>query len=131
MKSHRGFSLVSAVFLLVVLAGLGAAAVRMASFQQQTSIQALRSAQALHAAKSGAAWAAYRALNGFCGPATTTLTEGGGAGFDVSVACSQTSHTEGTAVLQVFVIDVLAQAGLYGGGDYVSRRLQIKITNGA
>jgi MSHA biogenesis protein MshP len=128
---ERGFSLVSAIFLLVVLAGLGAYAVRIGTLQQQTVTAALRGAQALGAARAGVAWAAYRALapGGTCAPATLTLTEGAAAGFRVSVTCTQTSHVEGASTLRVFVLDVLAEAGAYGGPDYVSRRVQAKITD--
>jgi MSHA biogenesis protein MshP len=127
--AQRGFSLVSALFLLVVLAALGVFAVRINVLQQQTVSAALRGAQAFHAARSGAAWGAYRALQGgWCGADTLNLTEGGAAGFSVAVQCTQTSHPEGFGtVTTVFVIDVIAQAGAYGGPDYVSRRLQIKV----
>jgi MSHA biogenesis protein MshP len=125
-----GFSLVSAIFLLVVLAGLGVVAVRLNVVQQQTTTAELRGAQAFHAAKSGAAWAAYRALNaGVCATSTLNLTEGATAGFAVTVQCSQTSYVEGTSTIRVFVFDVRAVGGVYGGPDYVSRRLQSKITD--
>ena len=127
--AERGFSLVSAIFLLVVLAGLGVVAVRLNVVQQQTTTAELRGAQAFHAAKSGVAWAAYRALNaGVCGTSTLNLTEGATAGFSVAVQCSQTSYVEGTNTTRVFVFDVSAVGGVYGGPDYVSRRLQSKIT---
>ena len=129
-KQQRGFSLVSAIFLLVVLAGLGAFAVRLNSLQQQTVTAGLRAAQAFEAARTGASWGAYHALNaGVCGAGTLNLTEGAAAGFRVSVQCTQTSHTEGTATVRVFVFDVRAEAGVYGGPDYVSRRLQAKVTD--
>jgi hypothetical protein len=38
-------------------------------------------------------------------------------------------HIEGTSTVRVFIIDVRAEAGSYGGPDYVSRRLQAKITD--
>jgi MSHA biogenesis protein MshP len=123
-----GFSLVSAIFLLVVLASLGVYAVRINVLQQQTVSAALRSAQAFHAARSGAAWGAYRALHGsWCAADTLALSEGGTAGFTVAVQCTQTNHAEGAGTVTVYVIDVLAQAGAYGGPDYVSRRLQVKV----
>jgi MSHA biogenesis protein MshP len=129
-RSQRGFSLVSAVFLLVVLAGLGAYAVRLNTLGQQTATAGLRAAQAFQAARTGAAWAAYRALNGgVCAAATLNLTEGATAGFRVDVQCTQSSHTEGASTVRVFVFDVRAEAGVYGGPDYVSRRLQTKITD--
>ncbi len=57
-ERQRGFSLVSAIFLLVVLAGLGAFAVRLNTIQQQTVTSGLRAAQAFEAARTGAAWGA-------------------------------------------------------------------------
>jgi hypothetical protein len=47
----------------------------------------------------------------------------------VQVQCTQSAHVEGGITINVYVIDVLAEAGLYGGPDYVSRRLQVKITD--
>lgn len=129
-RDERGFSLVSAIFLLVVLASLGTYAVRVAVMQQQTVNLALRSAQAFYAARTGIDWAAYRALSaGFCGSDTVNLTETGTNGFSVQVGCVETTHTEGANTIRVYVIDVLAQAGVYGGPEYVSRRLHVKITD--
>ncbi len=130
--TQRGFSLVSATFLLVVLAALGAFAVRINVLQQQTVTAALRSGQAFHAARSGIAWSAYRALEfGTCAADTLNLTEVGTAGFRVTVGCSQSTHLEGITPVRVFVLDARAESGVYGGPDYVSRRVQAKITDGA
>jgi len=123
-------SLVSAVFLLVVLAGLGLSAARLGVIQSQTVTSGLRAAQAFQAARSGAAWAAHRAISGgVCASATLNLTEGGASGFDVTVDCAQSAHVEGGVTINVYLIDVLAEAGSYGGPDYVSRRLQAKVTD--
>jgi MSHA biogenesis protein MshP len=130
MAAQRGFSLVSAVFLLVVLAGLGAFAVRLNTLQQQTVTGGLRAAQALQAARTGVSWAAYRAVaTGACAGGTLTLAEGAAAGFRVTVQCTERTHLEGASTVRVFVFDVRAEAGAYGGPDYVSRRLQTKITD--
>lgn len=127
---QRGFSLVSAVFLLVVLAGLGVYAVRINTLQQQTVTAGLRAAQAYQAARAGIAWGAYRALNaGECASSTWNLTEGAAAGFRVAVQCTLRTHTEGSSTVRVFVFDARAEAGTYGGADYVSRRVQTKITD--
>jgi MSHA biogenesis protein MshP len=127
---QRGVALVSAIFLIVVLAGLAVFAVRLGVLQRQTVSSALLAAQAHHAARSGIAWAAHRALgSGWCGTQTLNLTEGGTSGFDVTVECAQTAHVEGGATINVYVINVLAQSGVYGGPDYVSRRLEAKITD--
>ena len=132
LRHQRGAALVAAIFLLVVLAGLAVYAVRIGVVQQQTVTAAMRAAQAFHAAKSGLDWGAYRAVNGgWCGTATLNLSEAGTSGFAVTVQCAQTLHSEAGAPLNVYVIDVRAEAGLYGGPDYVSRRLQAKVTDGA
>jgi len=129
-SSQGGVALVAAIFLLVVLAGLAVYAVRLGTLQQQTVSSALRAAQAFHAARSGVAWAAHRAINsGWCGAQTLTLSESGASGFDVQVQCTSTVHVEGGATTNVYVIDALAESGAYGGPDYVSRRLQAKVTD--
>jgi MSHA biogenesis protein MshP len=130
-KQQRGFSLVSAIFLIVVLAGLGVFAVRMNTMQQQSVTAGLRAAQAFQAARTGVAWGAYRALNGGTCAASTTfaLTEGAARGFSLTVQCTERTHAEGAGVVHVYVFDVRAEAGVYGGPDYVSRRLQTKITD--
>lgn len=128
--SQRGFSIVTAIFLLVVLAALGVFAVRINTLQQQGVTEGLRAAQAFHAARSGVEWAAYRALNGgTCAPTTLSLAEGGTQGFTVTIACSVSTHVEGTSTIHVWLLDVRAEAGVFGGPDYVSRRLQSKVTD--
>jgi hypothetical protein len=57
------------------------------------------------------------------------LSEAGTAGFDLTVSCSESNHVEQGQSISVFIIDVLAEAGVYGGPDYVSRRVQAKITD--
>ena len=132
-STQRGFSLVSAIFLLVVLAALGAYAVRIGTLQQQTVTAGLRGAQAFHAARAGIAWGARRALaEGWCGSATLPLTEAGTSGFTVTVSCAQSAHPEGSGPpINVYVFEARAEAGVYGGPDYVSRRVQAKVTDAA
>jgi MSHA biogenesis protein MshP len=129
--AHAGFSLVSALFLLVVLAGLGVFAVRMSTLQQQTVTADLRGVQALHAARTGVEWGVYRALVASSCAASTTLalTEGAASDFRVTVQCTQRTYTEGTSTVNVYVFDARAEGGAYGGPDYVSRRVQSKVTD--
>lgn len=129
-RRQAGVSLLSAVFLIVVLSGLAVFSVRLSMLQQQTVTSSLRAAQAFHAARSGIAWAAHRAVSsGWCESATLSLTEAGMAGFELTVNCSESTHVEQGASINVYVIDVLAEAGVYGGPDYASRRVQAKITD--
>ena len=127
---QNGFSLVSALFLLIVLAALGVVAVRMTAVQQQTVVFAMQSARAFAAARAGIEWSAYQALvNSSCANTTLTLTEAGLAGFSVDTTCSSTTHTEGPATVNVYVIGSFAFVGVYGTPDYVSRRLQATLTD--
>jgi MSHA biogenesis protein MshP len=115
-KRQRGFALVAAIFLLVVLASLGVYIVRINSVQQQTVNIALLGARAFEAAVAGIEWGAFQALDsGACTTSTLNLTEGGLDGFDVDY--------------NLYVIDVEARAGTYGTPDYVSRRMQATVTD--
>ena len=127
---QRGFSLVPALFLLIVLAGLGAVAVRLTAVQQQTVVLATQGARAYAAARAGIELAAYDALkNGNCGTQTVTLSEAGLSGFVVETSCSGSVHSEGSATTTVYVIEAFAHAGSYGSPDYVSRRIQATVTD--
>ena len=135
-QRQRGFSLVSAIFLLVVLTTAGAYMVRISGVQRTTTSFALLGPKAYHAARSGVEWAIHAAINvpGSCpvGSTTTTpfsLTEGGLAGFSVSVTCTSAVHTEASASETVFDISSTAEFGSFGDRDYVSRRLQARVTD--
>ena len=132
----EGFSLVSAVFLLVVVTTAGAFMVRVSGVQRTTTTFALLGPKAYHAARSGIEWNLHRALNvpGSCptGPPTTTgfpLAEGGLAGFAVTVSCESEVHVEGATSETLYRFTALAEWGSFGDRDYVSRRLETRITD--
>lgn len=129
-KLQSGFSLIPALFLLVVLAALGVVAVRMSGVQQQTVVLAVQGSRAYAAARAGVDWSAYQALvNGNCASSTLALTEAGLAGFSVDVSCSSTTHTEGPNTVRVYLIEAFAWSGSYGTPDYVSRRIRSTVTD--
>lgn len=128
-RSSGGFSLVAALFLIVVVAVLGVFAVRIGSGQQQTVNLALLSARALAAANSGIEYGANRALAGTCTTATVNLTEAGAAGFTVDVTCDAQTHSENGATVSVYRVDATAYAGTYGMPDYVSRHVYATFTS--
>mgnify|MGYP001811827903 CR=1 FL=1 len=130
LRTQRGFSLVPALFLLVVLSALGIVAARLAGVQHQTVVLAMQSGRAYAAARSGIDWSAYQALvNGNCAASTVALTETGLSGFSVETNCSSTTHTEGPNTVRVYVIDAFAWSGSYGNPDYVSRRIRSTVTD--
>lgn len=126
----RGFALVSAVFMMVVLAALGGVLVTLASVQHGTAALGTQAERAYFAARSGVQWAVWQARSGGgCppGPTPFTLADAGLAGFRVSVTCTLSTHLQGSTAHSYYVIDVLAQYGAYGTADFVSRSLRSKV----
>lgn len=121
-----GFTLVQAVFVLVVLSLLGVAMMRLSGVQSSTGIFALQGARAYQAARSGLEWGAARAAAGNCtdNPGYELSVES----FDVDVVCSSLQFREGPLGLyDVYQIRATASFGSYGSPDYISRRIQMKV----
>lgn len=90
-RRQAGVGLVTAIFLLVVLAGLGVAMVSLYLSQQASSNVDLLGARAYQAARAGMEWGLFRQTrNASCAPSTRfTLPAGSSlAGFTVVVRCS-------------------------------------------
>lgn len=129
-RREHGFALVAALFMLVVLAGLGVVAVKLANVQHHTVSLTMQSARAFQAAQSGIDYGAYRALiAASCAPATFTYAEGGLAGFNINVTCNATVHAEGANITNVYALEAFAWSGVYGTPDYVSRRIRATVTD--
>ena len=62
-SAQRGFGLVAALFLIIVIAGVIAAMARLAVTQHGTSSLALQQARAYPAARAGLEWGIYRFVN--------------------------------------------------------------------
>lgn len=124
LGSQKGFSIVTALFILLVLAVLGGFMVTMSGVQSRTSLWALQGARAYHAARSGLEWGVFQDLSsGNCSEATFVVD-----GFSVSVTCSEESFTEGGQNYKVYSLTSLAQSGIYGSTDYISRQLRARVT---
>jgi MSHA biogenesis protein MshP len=126
----RGFALIPALFLLVVLGALAVAAIRIGTGQQQAVTMSLMQARALAAARAGIEWGGYRALNGSCAASTTlNLTEGALNGFGVVVICSATSFANGAGTNTSYVVSSTATSGTYGQPGYVHRVVSSTFTD--
>lgn len=144
---HRqaGFSLVSAIFLLVVLSALGAFMVSFSGVQHTSAARDILGARAYQAARSGIEWGAYQVLTpaypAAC-PAITNLTGLAGtlAPFTVTVQCTRSLVTEGDTLDNVAVylltVDACNQPDGAGacpnanpGETYVARQLQATFTD--
>lgn len=129
---NRGFALVPALFLIVVLAALGAAAIRIGNGEQQTVTMALQQVRALTAARAGIEWGAYQALKptSSCAASTTlNLIEGALAGFTVVVTCSATGFPSGAATKYAYLLGSSATSGTYGQPGYVHRVVSSTFTD--
>ena len=128
LKKQAGFTLVQALFILVVLALLGVAMMRLIGVQSATTVFALQGARAYQAARSGLEWGAAQAAaisaggGGDCNGTMTVDT------FAVVVGCSSQPFTEGAVgPYNVYTINATATFGSYGSADFVSRRAVMRV----
>lgn len=131
---HAGFSIISAIFLLVVLSALGAFIVNISSGQHVSAAADVQGARAYQAARAGVEWGAYQVLdpNGTAAvatpaacPATTTFMPF--AGFTTSVTCVLSAHTENGNNIGVYRFTSTATAGTAGTINYVARVLDVTV----
>jgi MSHA biogenesis protein MshP len=88
-RRHGGFSIISAIFLIVVLSGLAVAAVSLTSSQQTSSALDLLGSRAYEAARSGAEYGIYQQQIASTCAATRSFVPGGTlAAFTVTVQCT-------------------------------------------
>ncbi len=137
MIKHKqsGFSLVTAIFLIVVIALLAAFIATIGSVQKTTSAFALVGSRANFAAISGVEWGVHHVLNVaggpacFASPTTFSVARGASGNFNVTLTCSDVTITEGASPSYlVFDIDAIAQFGTSGQEDYFSRRIAASVT---
>ena len=123
MKTHRrrnqrGFLLMAAVFLVVVVGAFIGYLATQSNVQELTSIDDLQSARALQAARAGLEWGAYTIIQtpadgAFTVPCQTatdlaptirTLTFAGTSlsDFTTTLKCSASSVTEGGAIVRTY-----------------------------
>jgi MSHA biogenesis protein MshP len=149
LSRARGVSLVTAIFLLVVLAGLGVAMVTITTAQQQGTAIDVQGTRAYQAARAGMEWALYKQLQysqtspppavwlcssttpvSFTLPAGTTLSS-----FTVTVTCTATTtpaSTSSQSLARYHMIAVACNQPANNacpntapvGNDYVQRQVQ-------
>lgn len=120
---QAGFSIVTAIFLIVVLAALGVFIVSVTGIQQASQALDVQGVRAYQAARAGVEWAAYQVLDpnntlnplpGPCSPvnwpttcaAPTDLSSLAGSlsPFTVTVACTESPASEGNREIRVYQI---------------------------
>lgn len=146
-KLQTGFSIVTAIFLLVVLSFLGVAMVTFTTSQHQSSAMDVMGSRAYQAARSGIEWAAYHVASSPSGvewmgctaaaPATVlTGLDGTLAPFTVYVNCNSMAVSEvgASPTDTIWIYDVSAVActeaacpSAAPGANYVERVIAVKM----
>ena len=142
---QHGFTMISAIFILVVLAALGAFVVNISTIQQITSVQDLLGTKAYQAARAGIEWGIYQVLD----PTNTTVVAPTNAtwpsmppcpasptsltvdGVRVSVTCTvSATYNENGSVrsIAIYSIGATATSGTPGSQGYIERQLQATVS---
>ncbi len=99
---QEGMSLVTAIFLVVVLSGLAGAIVNISMSQQSSSTQDVLGVRAYQAARAGIEWGLYQQLRlNSCAAGPTTVAMPAGttlSNFTVIVQCTSMPDTHASAV---------------------------------
>lgn len=131
-RSARGFAVMTAIFLIVVLGLLGTVIVSLATTQSIDSVRDLRGSQAYFAAKAGLEWGVYRVLQGggaCSGSSTVPALAGSASGFTVTVTCAASAPVdEAGSSVTVYQITSTAARGALGAPDYAERQLQAVVS---
>ena len=125
-KRQQGVSIVTAIFLIVVLALLASAMVSIFTTSQQSISQELTSAKAYFAGRSSLEWGMYQSVfdNDVIGPGTQTLT------FNASGLTKTGSSVSFINVsadgLNFYTITANANFGIATDPEFSQRRLQLQ-----
>jgi len=118
-RRERGFALIAALFLVIVVALLGIMAVRIGISQQHATNVQLLTARATAAATSGLEYGLARAALGKCAATPLSLS-----GFSVQVKCVGSVYVVDAVPYSVFRITATASFGAYGTAQFVQRRVE-------
>lgn len=126
----RGFSLISAIFLLVVIAALGTFAVTLSTTQQQSAAQDVLGARAYQAARAGIEWGAYQVLRNAGCPAPTQVLAAMPntlANFTVQVDCNSVATTDAGTPVVMYQLTSTATQGTSPSPNYIERQVTATI----
>ena len=123
INNQNGFTIVQAIFILVVLALLGTYMVKLSTVQQSTTTQALLQARAYQAARSGVEWGTKRVIDASdCFADSTWLVDG----YTVSASCRRSGpFNEGGDDIYIYNLTAVATFADIGSPDYVSRTVEV------
>jgi MSHA biogenesis protein MshP len=133
--NQRGFSLIMAIFLIVVLGGIAVFIGRVSTMQHHSSALDEEGAMAYQAARSGIEWGVYQAVRGvnycelspdstqFTLPLTVPATPDTPqhiVNYTVTVRCALAKPTEGSTTINVY--NLTATANNAAAGNFAVKR---------
>ena len=125
---QRGFAAIAAIFLVVVLAALGAFMLTFSNTQQLTSAQDIQGSRAYWAARAGLEWAVVAI------PATPALCANPVAapptpidGFTISVRCVASIYTDGATTVSIDRFESVASVGTPGSLGFIERSVSASL----
>jgi MSHA biogenesis protein MshP len=127
--SQSGFALIGALFVLVVLAALGAFAVRMSMTQQHGADLDLQGLRAEAALNSGLEYAAARLLapGANCGNlANLANLLGYAVTFD---ACARVQYVVNGVTVNIYTVTLTSSRGAYGTPEFVARTTTFRVSS--
>lgn len=148
-ERQRGFSVVAAIFILVVLTLLAVFIASVTGLQQSASQLDVLGVRAYHAARAGLEWGAHKTLDPGntlncntlpacpASPQNLPALAGSLSPFTVTVTCTPTGDTtEGNRLVRVYSIVATACNQPSGGAcpnpapaaDYVERQVQASLS---
>ena len=137
----RGFALLSAIFLLLVLSVLGAYMVSLATVQHTTAAQDIQGTRAFDAAHAGLEWGVYQVMTPeqsnlpaglpqyVCPSSPTVISALGGAltGYSVTVQCAASNYNEAGNQINIYQITATSSFGAVGSTGYVQRQISASL----
>lgn len=131
---QQGFLLPAAIFIVVILAALGAYALNITSVQQNTSLQDTQGTKAYQAARAGVEWAAFRVLDpgnvalSNCPASPTVLNIDN---FVVNVTCTRSAdffEQGADHTIAMYDISSTASFGAAGTINFIQRQIQLTVS---
>lgn len=141
LYKQTGFSAIAALVLVVLLALLGTYMATTSSISSLNTTQSYGSMQAWFATRSAVEWAAFRVINdGNCatvnGASPLSISGGSTNNFSVALTCNEFDDggtpgriDEGATPYNVYDITAIATRGSVGGITYLSKEINISITD--
>jgi MSHA biogenesis protein MshP len=136
-SAQSGFSLVTAIFLLVVIAALGTFAVTLSTTQHQSAALDVLGSRAYQASRAGIEWGAYQVIQNPAGINCAALPATAANGpialantlqnFTVTVNCGSAAASEVGATVTMYKLNSTASQGSSPSPDYVERQMSVTI----